>query len=163
MQAAKPLEEEYEPREEFDPTELREARTATVWHSPAVARWRLERRTAVPLVDGAALEETAIGSATWLASEIFAARGDSAVVQPLDLRADIAGRAAGAEESAQAEETPSGERRPHRRPKGPARKRRGRRSQGRQERQAEEQGRLYELSSAALARGERGGPPPATR
>ena len=94
MQAAKPLEEEYEPREEFDPTELREARTATVWHSPAVARWRLERRTAVPLVDGAALEETAIGSATWLASEIFAARGDSAVVQPLDLRADIAGRAA---------------------------------------------------------------------
>ena len=94
MQAAEPLDENYEPREEFDPTELREARMATLWHSPAVARWRLERRTAVPLVDGAALEETAIGSASWLASEIFAARGDSAVVQPLDLRADVATRAA---------------------------------------------------------------------
>lgn len=94
MHTAELLEETYEPREEFDPTELREARMATVWHSPAVARWRLERRTAVPLSDGSALEETAIGSASWLASEIFAARGDSAVVLPLDLRAEIGERAA---------------------------------------------------------------------
>ena len=94
MQAAELLDETYEPRDEFDPTELKEARTATVWYSPAVARWRLERRTAIPLSDGAALEETAIGSSSWLASEIFAARGDAAVVQPLDLRAEIAARAA---------------------------------------------------------------------
>ncbi len=94
MHTAELLDKRYEPRVEFDPTELKEARMATVWYSPAVARWRLERRTATPLKDGSALEETAIGSASWLASEIFAARGDAAVVQPLDLRAEIAGRAA---------------------------------------------------------------------
>ena len=99
MQSATLLDQRYEPREEFDPTELREARTATVWHSPAVARWRLERRTAIPLADGAALEETAIGSASWLASEMFAARGDSAVVLPLDLRAEIAARASALKKS----------------------------------------------------------------
>ncbi len=93
MQSATLLDEAYEPRDEFDPTELKEARTVTVWYSPAVARWRLERPSAVQLVDGAALEEIAIGSTSWLASEIFAARGDGVVVRPNDLRAEIATRA----------------------------------------------------------------------
>lgn len=92
MQEARLLEEVYEPREGFDPTELKEARTVKVWYSPAVARWRLERHTAIQLVDGAALEEIAIGSTSWLASEIFAARGDGVVVQPVDLREEIAAR-----------------------------------------------------------------------
>ena len=99
MRSAELLSDSYEPRPEFDPTELKEARAATIWYSPAVARWRLERRIAVPLVDGSALEETAIGSASWLATEIFAARGDAAVVQPLDLRAEIATRAAALKKS----------------------------------------------------------------
>ena len=95
MKKAELLEDHYEPREEFDPTELKGALTATIWHSPSIARWKVERHTAVPLSDGAALEVTSIGSSSWLASEIFSARGDSAVIQPLALRVEIAKRAIG--------------------------------------------------------------------
>ena len=93
MQVATLLAEPYEPREEFDPTELKEARSVTVWYSPAIARWRLERQSASQLVDGAALENIASGSTSWLAGEIFAAQGDGVIVQPADLRVEIAVRA----------------------------------------------------------------------
>ena len=93
MQVATLLAEPYEPREEFDPTELKEARSVTVWYSPAIARWRLERQSASQLVDGAALETIASGSTSLLAGEIFAAQGDGVIVQPADLRVEIAERA----------------------------------------------------------------------
>ena len=93
METARPTDEAFEPREGFEPRGLREARSAKIWYSPAVARWRVERGDARPLTDGAALAETAVGSADWLVGEIFSYRGEAIVLEPADLRKRIAERA----------------------------------------------------------------------
>ena len=93
MKDARLLRQRFEPREDFEPDRLRDARLARVHFSPEVARWRLERGTARPLVDGSAVEETAVGSPLWLVGEILSFRGEATVVEPPDLRRLIAERA----------------------------------------------------------------------
>jgi proteasome accessory factor C len=92
MRIAEVTGETFEPREGFDPAYLRGVRTARVWYSPAVARWKVERG-ARPLADGAAVADLAVGSPDWLASEILADRGEAVVVEPADLRRHVAKRA----------------------------------------------------------------------
>ena len=67
------------PREGFDRSELRQATTARVWYSPAVARWEVEKG-ARPLIDGSALSERAVGSADWLVGEVLSYRGEAVVL-----------------------------------------------------------------------------------
>ena len=93
MKAARLLRERFEPRGDFEPDRLSDARLARIHFSPAVARWRLERGTARPLVDGSAVEETAVGSFDWLVGEILSFRGEATVVEPPDLRERVADRA----------------------------------------------------------------------
>jgi predicted DNA-binding transcriptional regulator YafY len=93
MRSARLTKERFEPRVGFEPRGLQDARTASVWYSPTVARWRLERGGARALRDGAALAETAVGSPEWLVGEVFANRGEAVVLEPADLRALVARRA----------------------------------------------------------------------
>jgi predicted DNA-binding transcriptional regulator YafY len=94
MQSAKIQRERFDPRPGFEPRGLRDARTAALWFSPAVARWRLERGGARLLADGAALAETRVGSDEWLVGEIFSHRGEAVVLEPADLRRRVSQRAA---------------------------------------------------------------------
>jgi proteasome accessory factor BC len=87
------LDERFEPREDFGGEFFRDARTARVWYSPAVARWEVEKG-ATPLADGAALSERAVGSPEWLVGEILSFRGQAEVLEPADLRKRVARRAA---------------------------------------------------------------------
>jgi proteasome accessory factor BC len=93
MRSARVAGEAFEPREGFELRGLRDARTARIWHSPEIARWRLERGGARPLADGSAVAETAVGSPEWLVSEILHHRGEAVVLEPEDLRGRIADRA----------------------------------------------------------------------
>ena len=92
MRRAKVLRKGFEPREGFDPSELRGATTARIWYSPAVARWEVEKG-ARALRDGAALAEKAVGSADWLVGEVVSYRGEAVVLDPPELRARVAHRA----------------------------------------------------------------------
>jgi predicted DNA-binding transcriptional regulator YafY len=76
MKAARLTDERFEPREGFDPAKFRDATTVTIWYSPAVARWQVEKG-ARPLVDGV--------------------RGEAEVVEPAGMRRRIAERAAALE------------------------------------------------------------------
>lgn len=93
MKAATGLDEHFEPRPEFDPRELKSSTSARVWYSPAVARWRLEREPVEQLTDGSAVETVAVGSVDWLVSEILSYRGEAVVLEPADLRQQMASRA----------------------------------------------------------------------
>ena len=92
MRAARLTDERFEPRADFDPNYLSGARIATVWYSPEVARFKVERG-ARPLDDGAAVAELPVGTAEWLVCEVFADRGDAVVLEPADLRELVAARA----------------------------------------------------------------------
>jgi predicted DNA-binding transcriptional regulator YafY len=92
MKKAKVLRKSFKPREGFDPAELHHATSARIWYSPEVARWEVEKG-ALPLVDGSALGERAVGSAEWLVGEVLSFRGEAVVVEPPDLRAWVARRA----------------------------------------------------------------------
>jgi proteasome accessory factor BC len=92
MRSATLSKETFEPREGFEPSRLRDARTAKVLYAKPVARWALERG-AQPLKDGTALSELPVGSPEWLESEIFSYRGEAVVLEPEDLRRQIADRA----------------------------------------------------------------------
>ena len=92
MREAKLLDETFEPREGFEPSRLRDARTALVLYTRDVARWAIERG-ARPLNDGTAVAELPVGSPEWLESEIFSFRGYAVVLEPEDLRSHIRDRA----------------------------------------------------------------------
>jgi proteasome accessory factor C len=92
MRSARLRKDRYTPRQGFDPSSLRDARRARILYSPGVARWQVERG-ARPLSDGSALAETAVGSPEWLVGEILSFRGEAAVLEPADLRRQIATRA----------------------------------------------------------------------
>ena len=92
MRSVHLTDEEYEPRPDFQPAKLRDARTVRVLYSEAIARWRVERG-ARELVDGTALEELSVGSPDWLVGEIFSHRGEAVVLEPADLRNLVAERA----------------------------------------------------------------------
>ena len=92
MRSATLLDQMFDPREGFEPSRLRDARTAQVLYTKQVARWAHERG-ARPLVDGTALAELPVGSPEWLESEIFSYRGEAVVLEPEDLRGHIRDRA----------------------------------------------------------------------
>jgi proteasome accessory factor C len=92
MRSARLADEEFEPREGFEPGVLSDALVARVLFSPAVARWELERG-ARPLSDGSAINEQQVGSAEWLIGEILRYRGEAELLEPPELRREIAKRA----------------------------------------------------------------------
>jgi proteasome accessory factor BC len=92
MRSARLRKERFRPREGFDPRSLRDARRARILYSPDVARWQVERGARL-LADGSALAETAVGSPEWLVGEILSFRGEAVVLEPVDLRSQIASRA----------------------------------------------------------------------
>jgi predicted DNA-binding transcriptional regulator YafY len=92
MRSARLLDEEFEPRDGFEPGVLSGALVARVLYSPAVARWEIERG-ARPLADGSAINEQKIGSSEWLVGEILRYRGEAELLEPPELRREIAKRA----------------------------------------------------------------------
>jgi proteasome accessory factor C len=93
MRSARLLQEQFAPREEFEPRGLRDARPVQIWYSPEVARWRLERGPARLLKDGSAIEEVPVGGEEWLIGEILSYRGEAVVLEPTELRKRVAERA----------------------------------------------------------------------
>ncbi len=92
MRSATLTKEHFEPRDGFEPTKLRNARTAQILYAKHVARYAAERG-ARRLTDGTALAERPYGDDEWLESEILANRGDAVLVEPAELRTRIAARA----------------------------------------------------------------------
>ena len=92
MRSAKLTREHFEPREGFEPTRLRGARSARVHYAPEIARWAIERG-ARRLADGSAIRELPVGSDEWLESEILALRGAAVILEPEELRTRLALRA----------------------------------------------------------------------
>jgi proteasome accessory factor C len=92
MRGATLLDETFEARPGLEPRKLRDVTIARVLFDPEVARWRLERG-AVPLQKGYALEEVGVGGSDWLVGEILSHRGFAEVLEPQNLRAEVAARA----------------------------------------------------------------------
>jgi proteasome accessory factor C len=92
MRSATLTKERFDPRQGFEPTKLRNARTARILYSAAVARFAAERG-ARRLTDGTALAERPYGDDEWLETEILAGRGDAVLLEPDELRHSIAARA----------------------------------------------------------------------
>ena len=92
MRSARLTDEVFEPREGFDPSYLHNPRVAQLLHSPAVARWKLERG-ARALTDGSAIAEVPYKTEEWLLSEVLADRGETVVLGPQRLRDIVAKRA----------------------------------------------------------------------
>jgi predicted DNA-binding transcriptional regulator YafY len=92
MRSAQLTEESFEPRDGFDPSYLRNPRVARLLHSPAVARWKLERG-ARALTDGSAVADVPYKTEEWLLSEVLADRGETVVLEPQRLRDLVARRA----------------------------------------------------------------------
>jgi proteasome accessory factor C len=92
MRSATLTKERFDPRPDFEPTKLRNARTARILYSQDVARFAAERG-AHRLTDGTALAERPYGDDEWLETEILAGRGDAVLLEPAELRAGIAERA----------------------------------------------------------------------
>jgi proteasome accessory factor BC len=92
MRSASLTDETYEPREDFEPDWLADARVARIHYSKRVARWEVERG-AKPLAGGSAVMEAKVGSPEWLVGEILSYRGEATIVEPQDLRRLVARRA----------------------------------------------------------------------
>jgi proteasome accessory factor C len=92
MRSARLTGERFESREGFDPNYLSEPATAVLWHSPTIARWKLERG-ARPLTDKAAVSDVTFKTEDWLLSEVLADRGETVVLEPVAMRRAVAARA----------------------------------------------------------------------
>jgi len=92
MRSARLTDELFEPRDGFDPRYLTEPRLARLWHSPVVARWKVEHG-ARALTDKAALSELPFKTDEWLLSEVLADAGETVVLEPADMRTSVAARA----------------------------------------------------------------------
>ena len=92
MRSAKLTRERFEAREGFEPTRLRDARTAKLLYDGEIARWAIERGARL-LTDGSAIRETPVGSDEWLLSEVLALRGEAVLLEPDELRRTVAVRA----------------------------------------------------------------------
>jgi proteasome accessory factor C len=92
MRSARLTGDHFEARDGFDPSYLRNPRVARLLHSPAVARWKLERG-ARPLTDGSAIADMPFKTEDWLLSEVLADRGETTVLEPQRLRDITAKRA----------------------------------------------------------------------
>ena len=91
MRSARLTGDHFEARDGFDPSYLRNPRVARLLHSPAVARWKLERG-ARPLTDGSAITDIPFKTEEWLLSEVLADRGETTVLEPQRLRDVVAKR-----------------------------------------------------------------------
>jgi proteasome accessory factor BC len=92
MRSAKLQRETFEPREGFRPDHLSSAAvSARIWYSKRIGRWKAEEG-ARPLSDGAALAEKAVGSEEWLVGEILGDRGEAVLLEPENLRKQVARR-----------------------------------------------------------------------
>jgi len=92
MRSATLTDERFDAREGFDPNYLAEPRLARVWHSPAIARWKIERG-ARALTDRSAVADLPFKTEEWLLSEVLADRGESVVLEPAAMRRVLARRA----------------------------------------------------------------------
>jgi predicted DNA-binding transcriptional regulator YafY len=93
MRSARLQRERFEPREGFQPDRLSSAPLAArIWYSNRISRWKVEEG-ARPLADGAALAERAVGSEEWLVGEILGDRGEAVLLEPENLRKQMARRA----------------------------------------------------------------------
>jgi proteasome accessory factor BC len=92
MRSARLQRGHFEQREGFDPHEFRDARTARIWYSKLIARWEFEKG-ARRLKDGSAAAERPVGSPEWLVGEILSYRGEAVVLEPPELRKEVAARA----------------------------------------------------------------------
>src|ERR687887_971372 len=93
MRTAQLTDETFDPRPAFEPRRLRDARTAKVLYLKGIAARWAEERGATPLKDGTSLAEMPVGSSEWLISEILSHRGEAVVLEPEEMRAEIAARA----------------------------------------------------------------------
>jgi predicted DNA-binding transcriptional regulator YafY len=91
MRSARLTGETFAVRDGFDPSYLRNPRVARLLHSPAVARWKLERG-ARALTDGSAVADVPFKTEEWLLSEVLADRGETIVLEPQRLRDVVAKR-----------------------------------------------------------------------
>jgi proteasome accessory factor BC len=92
MRSARLTGDNFDPRDGFDPSYMRDPRVARLLHSPEVARWKLERG-ARPLTDGSAIADVPYKTEEWLLSEVLADRGETVVLEPQRLRDVVAKRA----------------------------------------------------------------------
>jgi proteasome accessory factor C len=92
MRSARVTDESFEPRDGFDPSYLRNPRVARLLHSPAIARWKLERG-ARALTDGSAIADVPYKTEEWILSEVLADHGETTVLEPQKLRDLVARRA----------------------------------------------------------------------
>jgi proteasome accessory factor C len=93
MRSARLTSDTFEPRPGFEPRGFRDARTARVLYLKGVAaRWAVERGATL-LKDGTALAEMPVGSPQWLISEILSQRGEAVLLEPAEMRKEIAARA----------------------------------------------------------------------
>jgi predicted DNA-binding transcriptional regulator YafY len=93
MRSAKLQRETFEPREGFRPDRLSSAAVAArIWYAKRIARWKAEEGARL-LADGAALAEKAVGSEEWLVGEILGDRGEAVLLEPENLRKQVARRA----------------------------------------------------------------------
>jgi proteasome accessory factor BC len=92
MRSARLQRGHFEQRDGFDPHEFRDARAARIWYSKQIARWELEKGASM-LKDGSAVAERPVGSPEWLVGEILSYRGEAVVLEPKELRREIAARA----------------------------------------------------------------------
>ena len=90
MRSARVLDERFEPRPGFDPEPR--MHTARVWFSPEGARWRVERG-AQELANGSAIEQMRYGGVDWLVGEVLSFRGECVLLEPAELRPQVAERA----------------------------------------------------------------------
>ena len=94
MRSARLTDEQFEPREGFDPHFLEDTRPIRVRYAKPIARYRVEKG-AVRLTDGSALGTLRAGRrGDWLIGEILADRGEAVVVEPEEVRPEIAKRSA---------------------------------------------------------------------
>jgi predicted DNA-binding transcriptional regulator YafY len=93
MRSARLQREHFEPREGFEPERLGGAAvSARIWYSKKIGRWKVEEGARL-LEDGAALGDKAVGSEEWLVGEILASRGQAVLLEPENLRTQVAQRA----------------------------------------------------------------------
>jgi predicted DNA-binding transcriptional regulator YafY len=93
MRSARLQRDVFEPREGFRPDRLGSAgMAAKIWYSKKIARWKAEEGARL-LSDGAALADKAVGSEEWLVGEILADRGEGVLLEPENLRKQVALRA----------------------------------------------------------------------
>jgi proteasome accessory factor C len=87
------LDESFDPRPGLALQKLRDATTVRVLFSGEAARRRLERPGATALVKGQVLAEERVGGVDWLVGEILNWRGEAEVIEPADVRKQVARRA----------------------------------------------------------------------